>query len=93
MNRFCRTLFSGGDGYQFDLINDPLAQSQLNIFTYLQGKVAGLQVTGATTSNPSLQWRGGSPQLYLNEIPTDPEMVSSVAVTDVAYIKVSGTAN
>jgi hypothetical protein len=35
-----------------------------------------------------LQWRGGSPQLYLNEIPTDPEMISSVAVTDVAYIKV-----
>jgi hypothetical protein len=86
--RYTSGLFSGGDGYQFDLINDPLAQSQLNIFTYLQGKVAGLQVTGATTSNPSLQWRGGSPQLYLNEIPTDPEMISSVAVTDVAYIKV-----
>lgn len=86
--RYASGLFSGGDGYQFDLVNDPLAMAQLNIFTYLQGKVAGLQVQGATTANPSLTWRGGSPQLYLNEIPTDAEMVSSVTVADVAYIKV-----
>jgi hypothetical protein len=86
--KYTSGLFSGGDGYQFDLVNDPLGQSQLNIFTYLQGKVAGLQVNGATSSEPSLQWRGGSPQLYLNEIPTDVSMVASINVTDVAYIKV-----
>ncbi len=33
-----------GDGYQFDLVDDPVAMSSLNIFNYLQGKVAGLQV-------------------------------------------------
>ena len=33
-----------GDGYQFDLVNDPTAGSSMNIFNYLQGKVAGLQV-------------------------------------------------
>lgn len=76
-----------GDGYQFDLVNDPTSGSALNIFNYLQGKVAGLQVN--TTSNPpSLQWRGGSPQLFLDEVPTDPDFVSSVSVNDVAYIKV-----
>src|SRR5258707_6251919 len=33
-----------GDGYQFDLVNDPTSGSAMNIFNYLQGKVAGLQV-------------------------------------------------
>jgi len=76
-----------GDGYQFDLVNDPMALGAMNIFSYLQGKVAGLQVN--TTSNPpSLQWRGGSPQLYLDEIAADPDFVSSINVNDVAYIKV-----
>ncbi|MDP4262515.1 MAG: hypothetical protein Q8941_08285 [Bacteroidota bacterium] len=86
--KYTSGLFSGdGDGYQFDLINDPFAKSAPNIFNYLQGKVAGLQVN--TSSNPpSLQWRGGAPQLYLDEVPTDPDFISSVNVNDVAYIKV-----
>jgi hypothetical protein len=76
-----------GDGYQFDLVNDPTSGSALNIFNYLQGKVAGLQVN--TSSNPpTLQWRGGSPQLFLDEVAADPDFVSSVNVNDVAYIKV-----
>jgi hypothetical protein len=76
-----------GDGYQFDLVNDPTAGNSMNIFNYLQGKVAGLQVN-TTTNPPSLQWRGGSPQLFLDEVATDPDFVSSVTVNDVAYIKV-----
>jgi hypothetical protein len=76
-----------GDGYQFDLVNDPSAISAMNIFSYLQGKVAGLQVN-PTTNPPSLQWRGGSPQLFLDEVAADADFVSSVNVNDVAYIKV-----
>jgi hypothetical protein len=84
--KYASGLFSGGDGYQFDLVNDPFANGARDIFTYLQGRVAGLQIqTGAT---PSLQWRGGTPQLYVDEVPTDPSFVSSLNVTDVAYIKV-----
>lgn len=86
--KYASGLFSGGDGYSFDLRNDPLSGAYINIFSYLQGKVAGLQVYNATGGTPSLQWRGGSPQLYLNEIPTDVDMISSVSVNDVAYIKV-----
>ncbi len=62
-------------------------QGHINIFTYLQGKVAGLQInTGG--GQPCLQWRGGSPQLYLDQTPADASMVSSLSVNDVAYIKV-----
>jgi len=59
----------------------------MNIFQYLQSRVAGLQITG-NLSDPSLQWRGGRPSLYLNEMPSDASMLSSVAVSDIAMVKV-----
>ncbi|HVM88597.1 MAG TPA: hypothetical protein VMT76_10460 [Puia sp.] len=85
--KYTSGLFSGGDGYSFDLVNDPFAQSAIDIFTYLQGKVAGLQIntTGAT---PSLQWRGSTPGLFLNEMQVDVSALRNIPVTDVAYIKV-----
>lgn len=79
-------LFSG-DARGFDLVNDPLATAYTDIFQYLQGKVAGLQITtGAGV--PSLSWRGGTPVLYLNEMQTDANMLSSTPVSDIAYVKV-----
>ena len=85
--KYTSGLFSGGDSYQFDLLHDPNAVNSINIFNYLQGKVAGLQVD-ATGTPPSLQWRGSTPQIYLNEMPVDANTISSLSVADVAYIKV-----
>ncbi|MCG2613109.1 hypothetical protein LZZ85_02420 [Terrimonas sp. NA20] len=85
--KYASGLFSGGDGYQFDLVNDPFAKSAIDIFTYLQGKVAGLQISG-NGSNTTLTWRQGTPALYLDEMNSDVQMVSSISVQDVAYIKV-----
>jgi hypothetical protein len=84
--KYASGMFSGGDGYQFDLLHDRLTSASQNIFNYLQGKVAGLQITGGNP--PSLQWRGGAPQLFLDEMPVDVNMVSNLNVTDIAYIKV-----
>ena len=83
--KYATGLFSGGDAIQFDVLNDPFGKVG-DIFTYLQGKVAGLQISGQG-SNASLSWRGGAPQLYLDEVPTDVQMLSSVNINDVAYIK------
>ncbi|MBO9659707.1 MAG: hypothetical protein J7527_12875, partial [Chitinophagaceae bacterium] len=85
--KYASGLFSGGDGYQFDLVNDPFAKSAIDIFTYLQGKVAGLQISGQG-ANTVLTWRQGNPALYLDEMNSDVQMVSSISVQDVAYIKV-----
>jgi hypothetical protein len=85
--KYTTGLFSGGDAHEFDLVNDPFAKSSMDIFQYLQGKVAGLQIN-ATTDPPSLSWRGGTPQLYLDEMVSTPDMISSVPVSDVAFIKV-----
>ncbi|HZI55110.1 MAG TPA: hypothetical protein VFD56_15445, partial [Chitinophagaceae bacterium] len=69
--RYSSGMFSGGDGYQFDLANDPFAVSSMNIFFYLQGKVPGLTINTGSQP-PTLSWRGGTPQLYLDQTPIDP---------------------
>lgn len=85
--QYASGLFQGSDAYQFDLTNDPLAGSYQSVFTYLQGKVAGLQIN-VNGSNASLSWRGGSPSLYVNEMPADVSQLTSMSMSDVAYVKV-----
>ncbi|MEO6683789.1 MAG: hypothetical protein ABIN48_13285, partial [Ginsengibacter sp.] len=41
-----------------------------------------------SSNPPSLTWRGGSPGIYLDEMPVNADMISGISVTDVAYIKV-----
>lgn len=85
--KYTSGLFKGGDSYQFDLVNDPLTGGYMDIFSYLQGRVAGLQIN-STSNPPTLSWRGGSPAVYLDEIQTEIDMISNVPVTDIAYVKV-----
>lgn len=85
--KYASGLFQSGDAYQFDLTDDPTSVASMNALYYLQGKVAGLQVN-TSNSPPTLTWRGGAPVLYLDEMQTDADMVSSVPVSDIAYIKV-----
>ena len=85
--KYTSGLFSGGDAYQFDLNNDPRALSGLTVFNYLQGQVAGLQIT-QTGGNYNLSWRGSTPDLFLNEMKSDVSMVQNIPMSDVAYVKV-----
>ncbi len=82
--------FFSGDAYQFDVLNDPFGKNAMSIFTYLQGKVAGLNIgTGQGLGNtPSVSWRGGTPSFYLDESPVDASMLSNINMSDVAYVKV-----
>jgi hypothetical protein len=88
--RYTSGLFAGGDATVFDLVNDNLALAYPDIFTYLQGKVPGLQITPGQGpgGTPSLSWRGGHPGLYLNEMQTDAQQIQSTPVTDIAMVKV-----
>lgn len=80
-------LFSGGDAYTFVMDDDITAKGALSILNYLQGKVAGLQITGMG-AQATMSWRGGTPTLFLNEMQTDLGLVQSLPVADVAMIKV-----
>ncbi len=83
-------LFSGGNSTQFDVLGDPSSRSAQNVLTYLQGKVAGLQVnsSGAPGAQASATWRGGTPSFFLDEMPVDVSQLTSINMTDVAYVKV-----
>lgn len=85
--KYASGLFHGSDSYNFDLVNDPLSNAYPNIFYYLSSKVAGLQIN-PTANPPTAQWRGSTPSFFLDQVPTDVEMLSSIPVADVAYIKV-----
>jgi len=85
--KYTSGMFSGGQGTGFDLVNDVTAASSMNILQYLQGRVAGLQISNPMSPTPSLQWRGGTPQVYLDEMPVDLQTISNMPVTDMAYVK------
>ncbi|HEY8398531.1 MAG TPA: hypothetical protein VIK80_11375 [Flavihumibacter sp.] len=80
-------LFRGSNDYTFITEDDISARGALTILNYLQGKVAGLQITGQGT-NMSMSWRGGSPTLFLNEMISDVSMIQNIPMSDVAMIKV-----
>jgi len=77
------------DGIKFDIVNDNLANMQPNVFSYLQGRVAGLQISTQTFGAPTLKWRGDQVAVFLNEIQlTDPSTLNNIPMSDVAYVKV-----
>ena len=78
--------FSGGDGYTFNTDDDPFAKSAQSILSYLQGKVAGLQIS--TTGQGEATWRGSTTSLFLNESTTDVSQLQNINMNDVAMIKV-----
>jgi hypothetical protein len=84
--RYTSGLFQQGDGYAFDLTRDE--PGSLSIFQYLQSKVPGLAINTQDGAEPTLQWRGGPPVLFLNEMPTNVNMLNNINIGDVAFVKV-----
>jgi hypothetical protein len=86
--KYTSGLFSGGDSHNFDLTNDPFALSAQNVFMYLQGKVAGLQINYGGSGGVSMTWRGAQPALFLDENHAYVDQLQNMPMSDVAYIKV-----
>jgi len=84
--RYTTGMFSAGDGYGFDLTKSETGA--VSIFQYLQSKVPGLTINTTDPTMPAMQWRGGSPVLFLNEMPTSVAMLNNINIQDVAFIKV-----
>ena len=86
-NQYTNGFFKGGDAYTFDMVEDPFANSAVDIFSFLQGRVAGLMISMGS-GEPQLSWRGGTPSLFIDEMQMDASAVRGIPVSDVAYIKV-----
>jgi hypothetical protein len=78
--------FSGGDGMTFFNDDNEFAKGAPDILTYLQSKVAGLQVS--IIGNGSVTWRGSNTSLFVNEISSDVNQIKTLSVNDIAMIKV-----
>jgi hypothetical protein len=85
--KYASGLFSGGDGYSFDLGEDGKIAGGIDILTFLQGRVAGLMISGSG-SGATLNWRGAVPDLYLNEMRAQVDMIQGVSIQDIAFVKV-----
>ncbi len=85
--KYASGLFSGGDATTFVIEDDLMAQGMMSVLQYLQGRVAGLQITGSG-AQMSMSWRGGTPSLFLNEMISSVDMIQSLPMTNVAMVKV-----
>lgn len=87
--QYASGLFAGGiNGRTLDLRNENFSGS---IFQYLQGRVAGLMVSG-TPGNYVLSFRGGgfggnNVSLFLDEMATDASMIESIPINQIAMVK------
>lgn len=85
--KYASGLFSGGDAFVFDMTNDPFARSGMDIFAFLQGRVPGLQINRSGPQT-SLSWRGSPTTVFLDQMQTDPGMLQSININDIAMVKV-----
>lgn len=83
--KYTTGLFSGGASYNFDLVHIKTAAGYRSIFNYLQSRVPGFNFVDADP--PRISWRGGAPSLFLDEILVDIEIMMTVPVTNIAYVK------
>lgn len=89
-DKYTSGLFENENARKFDLVDDPLATTYTDIVSYLEGKVGGLTYDRTAQKFVWMRNRAGenSPTLYLNEMATSYDMISTIPVANVAYIKV-----
>ncbi|MEO8854836.1 MAG: hypothetical protein ABI359_13720 [Ginsengibacter sp.] len=88
--KYTSGVFKNQNATQLDLVNDPLAISYTDIVSYIEGKVPGLTYDNVASKFLWMRNRAGEngPTLYINEMPTTYDMLSSIPVSNVAFIKV-----
>ncbi len=81
--------FSSLDATIFDFVNENKdAQTSQNILQWLQGRAAGLTFTMDSTGNYIPSIRGSQASLFLDEMPADVSMISSLPISSIAMVKV-----
>lgn len=80
-------LFRAGDERLVSVMDDPSALGFPSIFSYLQGRVAGLQISPAGFNGGVATWRGGPVSFFIDEIRVSPQQVTSIPMADIAIVK------
>lgn len=92
--KYTSGLFKGGDAIGFNMMT-PNAISFPNIFHFLNGKVAGLQILFETDSTgrngvPRFYWRTQQDKMlfFLNQMLVDIDIILTLNINEIAYVKV-----
>ncbi|MDO9373307.1 MAG: hypothetical protein Q7T76_02760 [Ferruginibacter sp.] len=70
-------LFRSNDERTLSIMTDPSALGSPNIFSYLQGRVAGLQISCAGSNGGVARWRGSRVTFFLDEVRVSPQQVAN----------------
>ena len=84
---YVSSLFKSGNERLLNIMDDPSAIGFSNIFNYLQGRIAGLQISPSGMGGGSARWRGGPVQFFLDEIRVPAQQIASIPMTDIAIVK------
>ena len=84
--KYVSSLFKSGDERVLSVMDDPSAIAYSNIFSYLQGRVAGLQIQGGINGGVAW-WRGSRVTFFLDEVRVPAQAVASIPMTDIAIVK------
>ena len=84
--KYVSSLFKQGDERVLSIMDDPSAMAYPNIFSYLQGRVAGLQIQGGFNGGMA-RWRGSPVAFFVDEVRVSAQEVATIPMTDVAIVK------
>jgi hypothetical protein len=80
-------LFQSGNEQLISIMTEPSALSFPNIFSYLQGRVAGLQIAPTGFRGGVAKWRGGPVTFFLDEMKVSTQQIANIPMTDIAIVK------
>ena len=82
-------MFNSLNSTIFDFVNeDQHAEGSINILEWLQGRAAGLTFQRNSSGINVPYIRGQQAKLYLDEIATDPSMISTLPINNIAMVKI-----
>jgi hypothetical protein len=84
---FVSGLFQSDNERVLSIMDDPAAVGFSNIFSYLEGRVAGLQIAPIGFNGGGARWRGSPVTFFLDEVRVPVQQVASIPMTDIAIVK------
>lgn len=80
-------MFRSGNERIISVMDDPSALGNTNIFNYLQGRVAGLQISPVGFNGGFARWRGSPVTFFIDEMRVAAQQVSVIPMADIAIVK------
>jgi hypothetical protein len=88
---YCSGFFESTDGTIIDVASSNSAVGFNNIFDWLRGRVAGLQVYNSRSGVSIPVLRGGVPAIFIDEMQVNATLVDQLNINDIAIVKIIKT--